>query len=45
MSGVGGKRTGYYIVGYSRLDTVSKRMLCACVSSGLESIGRTDKGR
>ena len=28
MSDVGGKRTGYYIVGYSRLDTVSKRLLC-----------------
>ena len=24
---MGGKQTGYYIVGYSRLDTVSKQML------------------
>ena len=28
MSDVGSKRTGYYIVRYSRLDTVSKQMLC-----------------
>ena len=28
MSGMGGKRTGYKIVDYSKLDTVSKRMPC-----------------
>ena len=28
MSDMGGKRTGYYIVDCSKLDTVSRRMLC-----------------
>ena len=28
MSDMGGKRTSYYIVDYSKLDAVSKRMLC-----------------
>ena len=28
MSVMGGKRTGCYIVDCSKLDTVSKRMLC-----------------
>ena len=44
MSDMGGKRTGYYTVGCSKLDTVSRRMRM-CLSSGLESIGTTDMGR
>ena len=28
MNDMGGKRTGYFIVDCSKLDTVSKRMLC-----------------